>query len=298
MSMPPITRDQRLVELHRHPAAPPGLEVHANGLRHEVQRGDSAWAIARDYSQAYHMDITASALTAANRTAFADGLHPGEKLVVPGLQARFDASIAAEGEHVPQIRHTVVKGDTLSSLARQYRTQAEDGTLTWKQIHDANRRVIGSDPNVIKPGQVLTIPETGRDGFQVPPLQTLSQLDQDVVLTRVSRVLHEMGGIEQLDVVRFKANASHAEQHASLNDAIRSARTALASGEARSNPIAIVQTRDGAYHTMPVRGEEVSENLDDSYRALSLAYRSGQREVVAVVDKPYDRPVEVRRFDQ
>ena len=50
--------------------------------------------------------------------------------------------------------YTVVRGDTLSGIAgRFYGNQSR-----WKQIYDANRGVIGSNPNLIKPGQVLTIP--------------------------------------------------------------------------------------------------------------------------------------------
>ncbi len=294
----PITRDQRLVELHRHPAPPPGLEVHAAGLRHEAQAGDSAWGIARDYSQAYHMDVDPGTLMRANRRAFSDGLQPGERLRIPGLQARFDAAIAAEGGgSTPPVTHVVQRGDTLASIARRYADQA-GGSLTWQQVFDANREVVGSDPDVIRPGQQLTIPGTGIDGFAVPPLQSLPELDGDVVLTRTGRVRHEAGGIEQLDVVRYRADASHAQQHESVGQAIRSARMALADGgDARSNPIAIVQVRDGSAWTVPVRGEE-SPFLDDSDRTLSLAYRAGGREVVAVVDRPWEQPVRTRRFDR
>jgi LysM repeat protein len=296
-SAPQATRAQRLQELHQHPAAPPGLEVHAGGLRHEVQKGDSAWAVARDYSQAYHMDISPTDVMRANAGVFAGGLQPGELLVVPGVQERFDAFIEAQGTETPELHHTVRRGDTLSSIARQFASRTADGTLTWQQLHAANRDVLGSNPNVILPGQQLTIPGTGSDGYVVPKTQTLSQLDQDVVLTRVGRVRHESGGIEQLDIVRYRADGSHAEHHSSIDAAVRAARAALSDGEARSNPIAIVQARDGAW-TMPVRGEEVSDNLDDSDRTLSLAWRAGEREVVAVVEQPWEAPVRVRRFDR
>lgn len=49
-----------------------------------------------------------------------------------------------------QTKYTVVAGDTLSSIARKYGT-------TWQQIYEKNKSVIGSNPNLIKPGQVLTI---------------------------------------------------------------------------------------------------------------------------------------------
>lgn len=47
--------------------------------------------------------------------------------------------------------YTVQKGDTLSSIAAKYGT-------SWQAIYNANKAVIGGDPNLIKPGQVLTIP--------------------------------------------------------------------------------------------------------------------------------------------
>jgi LysM repeat protein len=295
--MPPVTRDQRVAELHRHPEPPPGLEVHKAGLRHEVQRGDSAWGIARDYSQAYHMNVSPDQLQRTNAAAFADGLHPGELLRIPGLQARFDAHIRAEGgPPVPDTVHVVKRGDTLSSIARRHSADAGGG-LTWQKLHAANRAVIGPDPHRIMPGQKLVIPGTGRDGYEVPPKRSLSDIDGSVVLTRVGRVQAEAGGVRQIDVMRFHADGSHAEHHGSVGDAIRSARMALAGGESRSNPIAIVQASDGVW-TVPVRGEEVSENLDDSDRTLSLAWRAGGAEVIGVVDQPWDRPVQVRRFDR
>ena len=47
--------------------------------------------------------------------------------------------------------YTVVKGDNLTKIARKYGT-------TWQKIYEANKSLIGKDPNLIYPGQVLTIP--------------------------------------------------------------------------------------------------------------------------------------------
>ncbi|MGP4011582.1 LysM peptidoglycan-binding domain-containing protein [Streptomyces sp. 4N124] len=46
--------------------------------------------------------------------------------------------------------YTVRQGDTLSGIAARYGT-------TWQRIHAANKAVIGSDPDVIVPGQRLDI---------------------------------------------------------------------------------------------------------------------------------------------
>ena len=49
-----------------------------------------------------------------------------------------------------EIIYTVVKWDTLSSIAAKYNT-------TWQKIYEDNKDVIGDNPNLIKPGQKLVI---------------------------------------------------------------------------------------------------------------------------------------------
>ncbi|MGP3967943.1 M23 family metallopeptidase [Streptomyces sp. 6N223] len=51
--------------------------------------------------------------------------------------------------------YTVAAGDTLSTIAR---AQAVDGG--WKALYDANSDVIGSNPDLILPGQELTLTTT------------------------------------------------------------------------------------------------------------------------------------------
>ena len=48
--------------------------------------------------------------------------------------------------------YTVQAGDTLSGIAQKL------GLGGWQALYDANRATIGSNPNVIKPGQVLVLP--------------------------------------------------------------------------------------------------------------------------------------------
>lgn len=50
--------------------------------------------------------------------------------------------------------YTVVKGDVLSNIAKKY---YGDGTK-YPVIYNANKELIGGNPNLIYPGQVLTIP--------------------------------------------------------------------------------------------------------------------------------------------
>jgi nucleoid-associated protein YgaU len=70
-------------------------------------------------------------------------IKPGEDLVIP-----FPS-------HLPA--HYVVKaGDTLSGIALHFYGNGTEPF--WKKIYDANKTVIGSNPNVIKPGENLVIP--------------------------------------------------------------------------------------------------------------------------------------------
>jgi LysM domain len=60
--------------------------------------------------------------------------------------------------------YTVVRGDSLWAIARSH--LADNGAVSsgsavstlWRMIFEVNRSVIGDDPNLILPGQVLTIP--------------------------------------------------------------------------------------------------------------------------------------------
>jgi nucleoid-associated protein YgaU len=60
--------------------------------------------------------------------------------------------------------YTVVTGDTLWGIARSILGQSgahPDGgevSVAWKTIYESNTDVVGADPNLILPGQVLKIP--------------------------------------------------------------------------------------------------------------------------------------------
>ena len=103
------------------------------------------------------------ALYAANRPLIGpdpDVIRAGTVLVLPGRMA--------------PARYTVVAGDTLAGIAARLAVRGG-----WPALYAANRRVIGSDPNVIRPGTVLTVrrpavpappaPGPGRRLHPVPP---------------------------------------------------------------------------------------------------------------------------------
>ena len=58
---------------------------------------------------------------------------------------------AAEAKEV----YVVKSGDSLSKIAKQLLGDAS----RWPEIYEANKEVIGDNPNLIKPGQKLNIPK-------------------------------------------------------------------------------------------------------------------------------------------
>ncbi|MCA1614690.1 MAG: LysM peptidoglycan-binding domain-containing protein [Acidobacteria bacterium] len=48
--------------------------------------------------------------------------------------------------------YTVKSGDSLSAIGKHH-------GVAWRDIHEANRDVIGDNPDLIKPGQKLRIPK-------------------------------------------------------------------------------------------------------------------------------------------
>jgi nucleoid-associated protein YgaU len=54
--------------------------------------------------------------------------------------------------------YIVKSGDTLGKIAQRMRTQGHKD-ITWKKIYEANKKVIGKNYNLIKPGQKLVIPK-------------------------------------------------------------------------------------------------------------------------------------------
>lgn len=75
-----------------------------------------------------------------------------EKLEAQAKQAVVAAKAAG-------IKHTVAAGETLSHISLKYYKSANH----WQEIYEANKDVIGDNPNRIKPGQELVIPGASQD---------------------------------------------------------------------------------------------------------------------------------------
>jgi LysM repeat protein len=90
-----------------------------------------------------------------------------------GAVAAYDGSPTPEPTPTPtpgyDSTYTVVSGDTLSGIADSY-------GISWQDLYAANTDVIGSDPNLIIPGQVLRVP-----GSAPAPAPTPAQTTYTVV---------------------------------------------------------------------------------------------------------------------
>ncbi len=92
---------------------------------------------------------------------------PGWVPSAPAVRAQPDVRVltpAPRGEPAPDQPHEVVvhRGDSLWSIAaRHLGPEASDGEIAraWPAWYAANREVIGADPDLLLPGQVLRTPE-------------------------------------------------------------------------------------------------------------------------------------------
>jgi LysM repeat protein len=112
------------------------------GSTYTVQTGDSLFSIAQ---QAYGDGNQWQKIYDANKQVIGSDpnlIRPGEVLYIPALVP------------TPGSNYTVQPGDSLFSIAQQ---AYGDGNQ-WQKIYDANKQVIGNDPNLIRPGEVLYIP--------------------------------------------------------------------------------------------------------------------------------------------
>lgn len=119
-------------------------------FRYTVQRGDTLSGVARKYG------VTVRDLVEANDIINPNLIFPGQKLIIPGYMAPRPPSEPEEPDRVPRpappeeqyLLHTVMRGDTLSSIAKRY-------GVTLREIIEANNI---EDPNYIRAGQQLVIP--------------------------------------------------------------------------------------------------------------------------------------------
>lgn len=95
-----------------------------------VKKGDTLTKIAKMYN------TTVSSLTKLNSIKNANLIYVGQIIKLT--------------DNTKEISYTVQKDDNLSKIAKKYNT-------TWQELYKINKDIIGSNPNLIKVGQVLKI---------------------------------------------------------------------------------------------------------------------------------------------
>jgi membrane-bound lytic murein transglycosylase D len=110
--------------------------------RHEVAKGESLAVIGRHYG------VSSVAIANANRLGKNTAVRPGQELVIPAVSA---AAGEVDGSRTSAVAYRVRRGDTLSSIARHYRT-------TPVAIASASRIGVHASLRI---GQRLVIPAKG-----------------------------------------------------------------------------------------------------------------------------------------
>ena len=109
-------------------------------ITYTVVSGDTLSKIAKKYGTTYQRIARDNGIPNPNK------IYPGQVLKI----VTCDKTGQLEQETGLYNTYTVKPGDTLSSIALRY-------NKNWKTIYLHNKDVIGNNPNLIKPGQVLKI---------------------------------------------------------------------------------------------------------------------------------------------
>ncbi|ABX02885.1 LysM peptidoglycan-binding domain-containing protein [Herpetosiphon sp.] len=99
----------------------------------------------------------AEAQSAATNNAVADALRQAQEAAKAQEVAKAEAAKAeaAKAEAAAEQRYTVQGGDTLGKISARFYGDAAQ----WRRIYEANRAIIGNNPDVISVGQEFVIPD-------------------------------------------------------------------------------------------------------------------------------------------
>ncbi|MBK9715174.1 MAG: LysM peptidoglycan-binding domain-containing protein [Kouleothrix sp.] len=148
----PLAAGQELVI----PAAPqPALAAQAQ-TSYVVKSGDSLWSIA---ARLYGNGALWQTIYNANREVVGSNpnlIYPDQRFTIPAAPTTPTTPSSGSGSAAkPGASYTIVSGDTLTGIA----FAAYGNANRWQDIYTANRAAVGSNPNLIFPGTVLSIPK-------------------------------------------------------------------------------------------------------------------------------------------
>ncbi|UUU29097.1 transglycosylase family protein [Streptomyces sp. CA-210063] len=99
--------------------------------------------------------------------------------------------------------YTIVRGDTLSEIA-----DSQDVRGGWRKLYEANRRTIGSDPDVIIPGQRLSLSPTGEKKEQKKEPKKEQKKEQKKVQKEQKKVQKEQASEKRQESASLVAPVS------------------------------------------------------------------------------------------
>lgn len=122
---------------------------------YKVKEGDSLWKIAENY---YNSGYNWVDIAEENSLTNPNGIEVDQELTIPNVEAKEETiAILPEtgtGDTIEADQYIVQEGDWLSKIA----LRAYGDMFAWEKIYEANKELIGSNPNLIEKGMVLTIP--------------------------------------------------------------------------------------------------------------------------------------------
>ena len=71
-----------------------------------------------------------------------------------GVQSGGSSTAPSAPSRGAEETYTVKKGDSLSKIAKRVYGDAQQ----WRKIYEANRDIVGDNPDLIHPGQTLKLP--------------------------------------------------------------------------------------------------------------------------------------------
>jgi nucleoid-associated protein YgaU len=141
----------------------------------DLARASASWLMGVDPSfpepirRAFAVVVLGAACLAVARPSVASAATAPPSARISGLTSHgppIDAGTPSAGEASPAPHAYVVeRGDCLWRIASRLlsaagrSTRGIDVSRLWRAIYEANRDVIGDDPNLIHPGQVLVLPQ-------------------------------------------------------------------------------------------------------------------------------------------
>lgn len=145
------------------PAAPVVVPVvpatPGSAQQYVIEAGDTFSSISQKfYGDAKHFDL----LVKANPNVNPGRMKPGTAIMVPPLPAKAAAAATDDRADVsvalidPTKQYEVQPGDNLNKISlKLYGTSQK-----WNAIYQLNKRILGEDATKLKPGMVLSLPES------------------------------------------------------------------------------------------------------------------------------------------